>query len=172
MDNAIEYAIFKVKGGYFGLLATENGIGRSCLPLLHREDVKKVLLAEYPNAVNAPGVKKQLQDEITAYFKGIYVNFAGSILDLSQMTPFARSVLAACRKIPFGTTCTYAQLAKKANKPNAIRAAATVMAKNPIPLIIPCHRIIRSDGSIGRFSAQGGTDLKKKLIEMEAVATC
>lgn len=99
-------------------------------------------------------------------------NSAGELpVDLSPVTPFARKVLLAARSIPRGTTISYAGLAKISGNPKAARAVASVMRNNPLPLIIPCHRVIRSNGSIGGFMGkQSGkeVELKKRLLEREA----
>ena len=91
-------------------------------------------------------------------------------LDLSWCTPFQKSILAAARKIPKGTTISYGELAMRAGYPKAVRAAASVMRKNRFPLVIPCHRVIRSDGTTGGFMGRkhGWTiGLKRKLLENE-----
>ena len=168
MSRMTKYAVFKTEFGYFGILGTENAIYRSCLPLPDSKGVEQVLLKHHPNAVSAPNLQKPLQKSVTAYFKGTYVDFSDVAVDLGEMTSFARKVLLACQKIPLGETYTYWELAKAAKKPTAVRATGSVMAKNPIPLIIPCHRVIRSDGKIGQFSAPGGANLKQRLLTLEA----
>lgn len=77
-------------------------------------------------------------------------------VDLSGQTPFHRRVQEACREIPFGQTETYGGLARKLRRPRAARAVSAAMRHNPVPLLIPCHRVIRSDGSLGGYSAPGG----------------
>ncbi|MBE3144695.1 MAG: MGMT family protein [Planctomycetes bacterium] len=88
-------------------------------------------------------------------------------LALDSLPAFTRKVLDACRKIPAGKTVSYSQLAGMIGKPRASRAVGSALARNPIPLIIPCHRVVHSDGSLGNFSAPGGTSLKKMLIDLE-----
>jgi len=87
-------------------------------------------------------------------------------LDLNGLTALQQSVLHATAAIPYGSVCTYGQLAAAIDRPRAGRFVGTALAKNPFPILIPCHRVIRSDGSVGQFG--GGPDLKKKLIEREA----
>ena len=87
-------------------------------------------------------------------------------LDLSGLTALQRSVLYATAAIPFGSVRTYGQVAAAIDRPRACRFVGTTLAKNPYPILIPCHRVIRSDGSVGQFG--GGADLKTKLIEREA----
>ncbi len=111
---------------------------------------------------------KTLQEQITAYFEGNCVNFSRDIpLTIDGLSSFGISVLTACRAIEFGQTITYGRLAKKSGRPNSSRAVGSVLAKNPLPLLIPCHRVIRSDGRLGGFSAPGGVKLKKKMLELE-----
>lgn len=81
---------------------------------------------------------------------------------------FQRRVLAECRRIPYGSTVTYGQLAAKAGSPGASRAVGNCMAGNRIPLVIPCHRVVRSDGQIGSYSAPGGAQTKSKLLWLES----
>jgi methylated-DNA-[protein]-cysteine S-methyltransferase len=108
---------------------------------------------------------KTLQEQIAAYFEGAHVNFSRDIpLTIDGFSSFGISVLTASRAIGFGQMVTYGRLAKKSGRPNASRAVGSVLAKNPLPLIIPCHRVIRSDGKLGGFSATGGVNLKKRLL--------
>jgi len=89
---------------------------------------------------------------------------------LDGLSDFCSSVLTACRNIRFGEVVTYSALAKKLGRPAASRAVGNALAQNPLPLIIPCHRVIRSDGQIGGFSAPGGMSTKAKLLKHEQQA--
>ena len=82
-------------------------------------------------------------------------------------TVFERKVWEELKKIPLGTTKSYKQIAKAIGCPNASRAVANACGKNPKPIEIPCHRVIKSDGSLGGYSAQGGAETKRKLLELE-----
>ena len=171
MQKVTKYTIFQTKWGYFGLAGTESGLCRTQLPGLNPEKIKTLLLKGLPCFESDKNFCKNLQQEIIAYFEGDCVKFSRDIpLILDGLTSFSTSVLKTCREIEIGQTITYGQLAKKAGSPNASRAAGSVLAKNPLPLIIPCHRIIRSDGKIGGFSAPGGISVKKKLLELECKA--
>jgi methylated-DNA-[protein]-cysteine S-methyltransferase len=110
---------------------------------------------------------KPLQDDIVAYFNGQTVKFDVP-LGFNHLQNFTKKVLTACRKIATGRTVSYSQLACMIGQPRAGRAVGNALAKNPVPLIIPCHRVIHSDGSLGNFSAPGGTNTKKKLIALES----
>jgi methylated-DNA-[protein]-cysteine S-methyltransferase len=163
-----KYTIFESKWGYFGLLSAENAIIRTVLPLASREKVKKCLLKNISTADSDKHLFGDLQKQIIAYFEGIYVDFDKNIsLSLTGFSKFGASILTACRDITFGQTISYRQLACKAGYPDAARAAGSIIAKNPIPLLIPCHRVLRSDGSMGGFSAIGGIALKKRLLTLE-----
>jgi methylated-DNA-[protein]-cysteine S-methyltransferase len=113
---------------------------------------------------------KTAQEQITAYFEGACIDFRNIPIILDGFSPFQRSVLNACRDIGFGRTVSYLGLARKSGRPAAARAVGGALAKNPLPLIIPCHRIVRSNGKIGGFSAAGGEDLKAQLLKNERAA--
>jgi len=166
MANPTKYTIFKTKWGYFGLAAGGKGLLRTCLSCPTCKTAECHLLAGLHNPRFEKNLLKPLQDKIIAYFEGHPAKFA-TPLALNHLPPFTQNVLTACRKIPFGKTISYSQLAAMIGKPLASRAVGNALAKNPIPLIIPCHRVIRSDGSLGQFSACGGTKTKKKLLDLE-----
>ena len=168
MDKEIRYAILSTKWGYFGLMGTPDGLRYTSLPVATRGETDEILLAHRPSVRYDSGLFAGLQDKIKAYFRGTYVEFSGVPVDLAGFSVFARKVLLACREIPLGQTVSYSHLARLAHSPKAARAAGSVMARNPMPLIIPCHRVIRSDGSVGNFSAPGGQNLKQRLLDLEA----
>jgi methylated-DNA-[protein]-cysteine S-methyltransferase len=101
---------------------------------------------------------------LEAYFKDGKGDFSGYKFDLEGMTPFQRSVLEAISRIPAGETMTYGEVAAVAGKPGAARAVGNVMAHNPIPLMLPCHRVVASNG-LGGFT--GGLEVKRKLLKLE-----
>lgn len=129
-----------------------------------RPDVRVSASRNIPKNVPAP-VKTHVR-LISAYLHGRPVSLRTIPIDLNAVTPFARSVLIAARSIPRGTTLSYAELARKAGRPAAVRAAASVMRNNPFPLLVPCHRVIRSDGTIGGFmgATRGGSIVVKRLL--------
>lgn len=107
------------------------------------------------------------QEELTAMLADWFAGhpYTGP-LDLGPLTPFARAVIAATRAIPRGQVRTYAEVARAAGRPGAARAVGNVMAWNPVPLLVPCHRVVRSDGSIGPYS-DGGPTWKEWLLRWE-----
>ena len=171
MQKVTKYTIFKTKWGFFGLAGNENGLCRTQLPGPEKEKIKALLLKGCPEAKLDKNFCKKLQEQIIDYYEGKSVKFDKDIpLNLEEFTSFGKSVLKTCEKIRNGQSITYSQLATKAGRPNASRAVGSVLAKNPMPLIIPCHRIVRSDGKMGGFSAPGGTAVKKKMLELECKA--
>ncbi|ATW27229.1 methylated-DNA--[protein]-cysteine S-methyltransferase [Candidatus Formimonas warabiya] len=90
-------------------------------------------------------------------------------LDLSGLPPFQRKVLEATGKIPYGETRSYQWVAQQAGSPRACRAVGGALGKNPVPILIPCHRVVGSDGSLCGFSGPGGLDQKKRLLELEGI---
>jgi len=174
MQKAIKYIIFETRWGYFGLAGTRYALCGTCLPLPEPEKVESQLLKNLPTINRESSIEsdkdlfKTLQEQIAAYFQGACVNFSPDIpIVLDRFSTFGSSVLAACREIKFGQTISYSELAKRLGRPAASRAVGNALAKNPLPLIIPCHRVVRSDGKIGGFSAPGGISLKKKMLELE-----
>jgi methylated-DNA-[protein]-cysteine S-methyltransferase len=167
----MKYTIFNTAWGYFGLAADKKGLIRTILPCPSRKTVEKCLLAGLENPQFDKNLLRPLQKQIIAYFAGKHslrpLPSAFCFLTLSRLSPFARKVLTSCSKIPSSKTVSYSQLAGMINKPRASRAVGSALARNPIPLIIPCHRVIHSDGSLGNFSAIGGTSTKKKLLALE-----
>lgn len=101
---------------------------------------------------------------LEAYFKEGRADFSSFSFDLDEVTPFQRAVLEAIFRIPAGETMTYGEVAAAAGKPGAARAVGNVMAMNPVPLILPCHRVVAADG-LGGFT--GGLEIKRKLLRLE-----
>jgi methylated-DNA-[protein]-cysteine S-methyltransferase len=106
--------------------------------------------------------------EILDYLAGRRKEFTVAV-DLASVPPFRQKVYRACAKVPFGTTATYRQLASRIGQPKAARAVGQAMAGNPVPLLVPCHRVIGSDGRLCGFMGGRGSGLalKKKLLELE-----
>jgi methylated-DNA-[protein]-cysteine S-methyltransferase len=170
----LHYTVFKTKWGYFGFAGTEEAVCRTYLPVPKRQEAEQGLLGSLKSAGDNLRLDKDfqqdLQERIIAYYEGEPVDFSTDpVISLNASGPFVHKVLLACRKIAFGRTTTYSDLAKQVGSPNAARAVGGVMAGNPIPLIIPCHRVLRTDGGLGGFSAPGGTGTKQKMLDHEQV---
>jgi methylated-DNA-[protein]-cysteine S-methyltransferase len=168
LQKVIKYVIFQTKWGYFGLAGTKSALCRTQLPEPEPKKIESRLLKNLPDAQFDETFFKILQERVAAYFEGSCVNFSPDIpIDLDGYGGFSREVLTACRDIKFGETISYRGLAKKAGRPAASRAVGNALARNPLPLIIPCHRVLRTDGKMGGFSAPGGIFLKKRMLAIE-----
>jgi len=107
---------------------------------------------------------EDFKKELTAYFQGSQANFTQKIKFLKG-TEFERVVWSILREIPYGETRTYKWVAERMGKPLATRAVGRALSKNPIPIVLPCHRVIESDGSLGGYSS--GVNIKRRLLELE-----
>jgi methylated-DNA-[protein]-cysteine S-methyltransferase len=108
---------------------------------------------------------------VQTHLTGEAQDFSDVAVDLSDLEEFPRSVLVALREIPAGRTGTYGELAKRLNQPSAAQAVGKALGRNPIPLIIPCHRILAAHGKSGGFSAHGGWVTKSRLLALEGAQT-
>ena len=124
---------------------------------------------EFGNTATKVTSTGELIEKISIYCSGEKISFNRYKMDWSSLTTFQHKVLKEVMKIPYGTVTTYVNLAQKIGCPYGFRAVGNALAKNPFPLLVPCHRIIRNDGKIGGFSAGGGKKLKEKLLRMEQV---
>ncbi|MDA0283246.1 MAG: methylated-DNA--[protein]-cysteine S-methyltransferase [Planctomycetota bacterium] len=112
----------------------------------------------------------ELRDQLIRFADGEPVSFESVELSWPRpLTPFRRRVIAETRRISWGTTLTYGEVARRAGSPGAARAVGTVMSSNRFPFIVPCHRVVGSSGGLGGFTAPGGTGLKQRLLAMENV---
>lgn len=122
-------------------------------------------MAQQPQAewVEKPSAFKQVCQQLTEYFAGNRKHFALKLAP--NGTDFQLDVLKALQKIPYGKTSTYTELARQIGRPKAVRAVGAANGRNPLPIIIPCHRVIGADGSLTGFG--GGLPAKKVLLELE-----
>lgn len=164
----VPFTVFPTAWGVAALAWTRAGVCGLWLPEQRRERLLERLTADLdggreqkPDASVARAV-----DEIQRYFEGERVKFSAT-LDLSFATPFARKVYAALRRIPYGRTATYSEIATAVGSPLACRAVGGANARNRIPLLIPCHRVIAAGGKLGGFSAPGGIETKLRLLDLE-----
>jgi methylated-DNA-[protein]-cysteine S-methyltransferase len=162
-----QYSVFKTRLGWFGLLGCDTGLVRTCLPVAFKEACQRRLLAGYETAVPAKKAYRELEKDILAYYQGKPVDFSRVPVCLEGFTAFQAEVLTVLRTVTYGQTVSYGDLARLVNNPKASRAIGAVMAINPLPLIIPCHRVIKTDGSLGYFSAAGGVHTKQHMLDLE-----
>lgn len=112
----------------------------------------------------------EVRERLQRYADGETVTFRDLPVEEHCGTPFQQQVLRALRNVDYGQTLTYAELAAAAGRPKAARGAGTVMAKNRIPLLLPCHRIVGCSGRLGGYSAPDGLNMKRRLLELEQTA--
>lgn len=119
---------------------------------------------EKPATAVARRLAERAREEIVEYLHGKRAFFSVPV-DLSEVPDFQRRVLEAARRIPFGEARPYAWVAKRVGHPRAVRAVGTALGRNPVPLIVPCHRVWRSDGGLGGYLF--GVELKRRLLDLE-----
>jgi methylated-DNA-[protein]-cysteine S-methyltransferase len=149
------------------LAATEEGLVRVAFAIEGHEKVLAELASLVsPRVLAAPKRLDPVAREIDEYFTGRRKTFADLTLDLRLASGFRREVIMRLPEIAYGATYTYAQMAAAAGSPRAVRAVGTACARNPLPIVLPCHRVVRSDGSFGGYL--GGPEAKHTLLTMEA----
>jgi methylated-DNA-[protein]-cysteine S-methyltransferase len=162
----VAYRTLDTPVGALLLAATETGLVRVAYETEGHDKVLATLAARIsPRILNAPKRLDAAAREIDQYFTGIRRGF-DLPLDFSLSKGFRRMVLNQLSDIAYGHTATYAAVAAAAGNPKAIRAAATACATNPLPVVVPCHRVVRSDGSVGGYV--GGPAAKQTLLRLEA----
>jgi len=159
------FRLLETSWSWFGLVAREGRLLATFLPQPQRE-LRRLIKGRYPDAVEVDSLLAGFCHQVRGYFEGRPTRFDVEI-DVSDLPPFRQIILELCRKIPFGRTASYAELARAAGKFGAARAVGGAMANNPLPLVIPCHRVLRSDGSLGGFSSRGGLDEKLRMLRLE-----
>ena len=161
------YSIFETAWGYVALSGRQGRLSRVILP----DPDKTVILRELAE----PGVAiarndrlfGEIRERLTDYFAGREGEFWDIDLEMDWAGEFTYRVLDYCRKIGFGCTLTYGEFAAKLGKPGAARVVGQALARNRLPVVIPCHRVIAADGSVGGYSARGGAAMKQRLLSLE-----
>ncbi len=161
----MQFSTIETAWGTFGYVACAQKLVSTYLPA-SRKAIRIAIAHDYPDAVERAGLLPDFRREVQAYYRGKPTDF-GVAIDLAGLPAFRRGVLEACRRVPFGKKASYADLGRAMGKPGAARAVGGAMAHNPIPLVIPCHRIVRSDGSIGGFSSPEGIKQKQQMLLLE-----
>lgn len=167
------YAIFETAGGHCGIAWNDVGITRFQLPTSDAGATERNLLRRLPDAKPAEPAPQiaEVVRMVQRYFDGEQVDFSGLTLDLGEQDDFFIRIYAAARHLGYGKTTTYGALAKELGAgPEAARDVGQAMAKNPVALIIPCHRVLAAGGKIGGFSAPGGSTAKQRMLELEGVS--
>ncbi|MFQ5900935.1 MAG: methylated-DNA--[protein]-cysteine S-methyltransferase [Thermodesulfobacteriota bacterium] len=161
------FIIFQTLFGWCGLVSGELGMKKVLFGYNTSSSLKNSLKKLFPEAKEKQnGLLERGKIMISEYLLGKRL-----LLDLpyetSNYTSFQRMVWETTKTIPYGETRTYGWVSQKLSKPFAFRAVGQALAVNPLPLIIPCHRVIRADGKLGGFSLPGSSYLKERIIELE-----
>lgn len=168
MNQQHYYAVLKTRLGWLGVLATQNGIRRIVLPKDTAIDAVAGLGSQLDKAQLDQTRFRELHAQINEYLNGTLRSFSVSV-DMDNYSHFFLRAWEACSSIPFGETRSYRWLATHAGNASALRAAGQAMARNPLPLIIPCHRVVSSNGNLHGYG--GGLDMKRHLLELECRVT-
>jgi methylated-DNA-[protein]-cysteine S-methyltransferase len=162
----VAYAGYDSPVGAGWLAATERGVVAIALPNRDRDDfVEELAAGVSPRVLELPGRLDQARRELDQYFEGRRRRFELELDWRLVHGGFYGRVLRATAKLPFGVTATYAEMATRAGKPRAYRAAGSALGSNPIPIIVPCHRVLRAGGEIGDYG--GGAEMKEFLLRLE-----
>ena len=164
MTRELKYITLNTNMGWVGILASATGLQGTTLPQPSSQEAQH-LLGDTNDATWALHSFDNLIQRFRIYFSGHRVTFPDQ-LDLSEATTFQRQVWEITRLIPYGETRSYAWVAEQIGQPRAVRAVGQALGKNPLPIIIPCHRVITSNGKLGGFG--GGLEMKKRLLSLEA----
>jgi len=172
MDASHNYTVFETAAGFCAIAWSAAGIARFQLPDSSAAAAERNMLRRAPSArreTPPPNVAAVIA-AAQRYFAGETVDFSDVAVDLDGQDEFFRRIYAAARALGYGQTSTYGTLAKELGAgPEAARDVGQAMAKNPVPLIIPCHRVLAAGGKVGGFSAPGGANSKVKMLALEGI---
>jgi methylated-DNA-[protein]-cysteine S-methyltransferase len=166
------YDAIETPMGWTGALASVQGLRRTTLPQATPDECLALLGPEVSSSEHTPGQFTRVRDDLLRLFDGEPVAFDWHDIDVGDAPPFHRAAWLACRSIPVGETRSYSWLAAMAGRASGARAAGQSMARNRLPLVIPCHRVIASDGGMGGYgSGSSQLGLKRWLLDVEAGRT-
>ena len=168
------YDVFQVALGWCAAARGGKGVCAFVLPVQSAQMAEAELLSVAkpgaPAPRRSPSALRPLAEAVERYFDGWTVkNFDKFSMDLSSGTAFQQRVWSVIGRIPYGQVRTYRWIGMEIGRPEAARAIGGAVGANPVPLLIPCHRVVGSDGSLVGFSATGGIGLKMKMLEIEKV---
>ena len=167
------YCLIDTTIGVCGIAWNDQGLTRLRLPERDRSVTEKRLRARTasPQRDDPPPAVAQVVADIQRYLAGERIDFSPVAIDLSGVDSFRRNIYEAARSVGWGTTSTYGELARQAGYPGAAQDVGRAMGRNPVAIIIPCHRIVAAGNKLGGFSAYQGTFAKERLLALEGNAT-
>ncbi len=164
----VAYAYVDSPLGSLLVAGTERGVVRVAYDVGHGQEILDRLAARLsPRLLEAPARLDPLRRQLDQYFAGDRREFDVPV-DWTLVPPFGRRVLEATSAVPFGQVTTYADVATRAGSPRGTRAAGRALGANPIVIVVPCHRVVRTDGALAGYA--GGIDRKRRLLELEGVS--
>jgi methylated-DNA-[protein]-cysteine S-methyltransferase len=169
MMSAVEFALFDTAIGHCGIAWSERGVIGVQLPERRERATRERLQRRYPDAQESPPPHhiQQIIDDITGLLRGEPHDLSIIALDLEGVPPFHQQVYAIARTIPPGATLSYGDIATRLGDRSIARDVGEALGQNPIPIIVPCHRVLAAGGKPGGFSAAGGVTTKLRLLEIE-----
>lgn len=168
MDNdEMRIMIFDTVKGPAAVAGGSRGVCLLILPGLGRKALREELRRRLPDAMEGSRGLKTAAGVVARYFETGRLPKKPVRVDLSGVGEFREAVYEALRGIGPGETVTYSELAARIGRPGAHRSVGTALSRNPVPLLIPCHRVIRRDGGMGGFTAEGGVELKESMLALE-----
>jgi methylated-DNA-[protein]-cysteine S-methyltransferase len=163
-------ATFETALGWLAMLGSDDVLWQLTLGHATDDDAVAALDAALARDAELGPWNPSLADRLEAYALGEPDDFGDVRIDHGGMGKFRQSVVRACRRIPYGETWTYGELAAKAGYPGSARGVGNCMARNRVPLVVPCHRVLAAGGRLGGFSAPGGAAFKRRLLELESIS--
>lgn len=170
--TAPQFTLFETAIGACGVVWGERGILGLQLPEASDAKARARIARRFPDASEAPppAPVKGAIDRIVALMEGEPADLSAVPLDMDNVSEFDRRVYAIARKIPAGKTLTYGEIAEELGDKLLSRDVGQAMGKNPLPIVVPCHRVVAANGKPGGFSASGGVETKLKLLAIEGAA--
>jgi methylated-DNA-[protein]-cysteine S-methyltransferase len=159
-------SVFSTPLGWMGLIGFEDELFSAFVGHSSAKSVTAAASKLSDNLSNSDW-NPTLRGMFEAYAEGDVIDFGGVKIHLPEMTEFRRKIIAATRRLAYGETATYGELAKRVGNPGAARAVGTVMSTNRFPIVVPCHRVLASGGKLGGFSAPAGLGLKQQMLDLE-----
>lgn len=167
----MRYALVETDIGTFGIAWTDRGLARVALPGRDRVGTELWISRDPAEPGFPDGVIADLPERIKRYAQGAHEDFTDVPLDLGDIPDFNRQAYAELMKIGYGETTTYGAIARTLGDVAMSRAVGQAMGANPIPLVIPCHRVLGADGKTGGFSSPGGVTAKMRMLALEHAAS-
>ena len=167
LTEILTYKLIETAMGHGALIATRQGIRAVVLPGLPVGALRKEVARRFPGAEEGDRGLKAAARAFERYFVTGKTPSKLPKLDLSGVSPFRKAVYEELLQLGPGEVVTYAELARRVGRPGAHRSVGTALSRNPIPVFIPCHRVVRTDGGLGGFTAEGGIALKEAMLTLE-----